>query len=723
MIRILIAQVRPAGSHASIRVLLEQHRDFAVSCEAHDVGGARALLAEGGYDAALIDLELPGGDPLDLAAAIRPGAARVFLVRPDPPITELLDACSAEYLVKPVEPRALDLVLRKLRQWLVSGSPVAGLGPLISIRSGAVRRLVRPEHVWLVASRENYTEVTLAGAVRIFVRRTLQQWLELLPPRQFARVHRSLVINLDGVGRIVRASAGGAKLHFADSALAPLEVKRRHWPTLRSRLEAWRVHGRPSAAPPVGQKSIAVRPFANMSGDPANEPFCDGISEELLDVLAKIPALRVAARTSAFYFKHKAVPIGEMARQLGVEYVGEGSVRRTADRVRIVAQLIRGADGFHLWSERFERDLPDSLTVQDEIAAEVAANLQLKLGAAERQPVAIDPRAHWLMMEGRHFWNLRTPDGFTRAEAAFTHALAIDPRLAPARAGLADVYNVRALYRLADGEEGVADDLTRARQEAIAALRLDPTLAEPHATLGFVAFHEGRLVEAGREFGRVVRKNPNYATGYQFHAWTLCAQGRLDLALVEYNKSIERDPLSFINIDWHAAMLMLAGKLPEALAANERAAALRPDIFVGNLPQRAPILLALGRRDEAVATARRVRGLGRGLPFRRNSDADAIFVLQQAGLGFEAADYGKEILDVLTPENYLRGFILSALGRHDEALPCLERTPTIMQPQLYYSPVWDPVRERAGFQALIAGLGRNHEYRVARETRARMSGV
>ncbi len=588
-------------------------------------------------------------------------------------------------------------------------APAADACVAVNVRG--ITRLIPHQEIRLISSCENYTEV-VCGEGRLLIRRTMQQWTELLPSAQFARVHRGLIINIGRVGHFERPPAEPVRLHFDGADATPLAIKRRHWPALRRRLEAWRLlHARR----PSAEKSIAVLPFANFSRDPAGEIFCDGITEELINVLAKIPALHVAARTSAFHFKNKNLPVAQIAAQLGAEYVVEGSVRRHRGNVRITAQLIDAASGFHLWSETFDRELADLIATQDEIAALVAHNLQLKLHPSPRA-ATIDPTAHRLFLEGRHYWNLRTSDGFARADAALAKALALEPAFAAAHAAVADLSVVRAMYRLADGAPDVTDDVARVHTAAQRALELDPTLGEPHAALGFASFHAGRFKDAVAHFPRAFAANPNYATGYQFYAWTLAGLGRLDDALEEYTRAIALDPLNFINLDRHAAMLVLAGRQAEALDSSERAAALRPDLFIGNLSQRAPILLALDRTDEAVAAARAVRRHSADIPFRRNSDSDAIFVLHQAGHRDEAADYAGELLARLEPENYLRGFVLSAVGRFADAAPALRRTPSIMLPQLYWSPLWRDVRGTAAFKRLIADLGRTAEFCRTRET-------
>ncbi len=591
---------------------------------------------------------------------------------------------------------------------------VPGLsGRLLPVKVGTTSRQLDAQDIWFVAACENYTTVTCIDNQRLLVRRTMREWTRLLPPPQFIRVHRGLIVNLDRVGRVERAAPEATRLHPAGDSAAPFEVKRRYWPAFRARLDAWRV-ARHERTRGQTARSIAVLPFANLTRDRDNEVFCDGISEELLNVLAKIPGLHVAARTSSFHFKGRNLPVGEIARQLAVEYVVEGSLRRSGRRLRITAQLIAAARGFHLWSDNFDREPADILAVQEEIARQIARNLQLHLrdhGPAARP---VDPEAHRLALEGRHFWNLRTGDGFVRAERAFIAALARDPDYAPAHAGLADLYVVRAMYRLADGAADASDDLELVRVSAERALELDPSLGEPHAALGFASFHAGRFGHTDEHFARAFAANPNYATGYQFYAWTLAGRGELDRALAEYARAIALDPLSFINLDRYGAMLALARRWAEALEINERAAALRPDLFVGNLSQRAPLLVALGRRDEAVAAARQVRELGRDQPFRRTSDADAIHALRAAGLPAEAKAYAAEVLARLPESNYLRGFVLAALGRSDEAIAAVGRPPPIMLPFLYWSDMWASARARPGYVRLMATLGRTAEYQRAR---------
>ncbi|MCX6953854.1 MAG: LytTR family transcriptional regulator DNA-binding domain-containing protein [Verrucomicrobia bacterium] len=575
-----------------------------------------------------------------------------------------------------------------------------------------------PEEIQAVTSCENYTQVTLVGGERLLVRRTMRQWAALLPEAQFVRVHRGLLLNLAQIGRVERGPDRTMRVGFLRETAPAVELKSRHWPALRTRLEAWRLAARAARRRGRPERAVAVLPFDNLGGDRRQEIFCDGVSEELLDALAKVPGLRVAARTSAFSFKGRKVPVGEIAHALGVDFVVEGSVRGSAGRVRIAVRLSDAHDGVQVWSATFDREVGDILGAQSEMARLIAGHLQLKLPRGRPPAPPVHPEAHRLAIEGRHYWGLRTADGLARADRAFARAIALMPDHAPAHAGLADVGVVRAMYRLADGEPSADDDLAQARRSARRALELDATLCEPHATLGFALFHGGRLAEGLREFPRAFAANPSYATGYQFYAWTLCGAGQIGRALEEYARAIALDPLAFINLDRYAAMLALAGRWEEALEMSERAAALRPDVFVGNLSQRAVILWALGRTEEALAAARTVRHLAPDAPYRRTSDADAIFVLQQCGAREEAAVYAAERLARLAEGNYLRGFILAAAGRPAEAIGAVASAPPIMLPFLYWSPVWAEARAHPDFSDLIARLGRRGEYRRATAARS-----
>ena len=477
----------------------------------------------------------------------------------------------------------------------------------------------------------------------------------------------------------------------------------------------------PAAPAAISAQSIAVLAFANLSDDKGNEYFSDGISEELLNVLAKVPGLKVSARTSAFFFKGKEVPIPEIAQKLGVAYVVEGSVRKQGDKVRITAQLIKAADGFHLWSDTFTRDVKDIFAVQDEIAGLITQQLQLKLGESLRAAKQVNPEAYRLVLEGRHFWLLRTGDGFARAEAAFNKALALDPAFAEAHAGLADVWSIRAWYRLLGGEADASDDLSRGDAEAQIALKLDPSLAEPYAALGAVRFNQRRYAESEQYYQEALRLNPNYAFAHHWRAQLRGNIGRLDELMTGMNKAIEVDPLAFITLTSHTLFLTFARRYEQALVLSDRALALRSEVFVPLYGNRALLMLAAGRKDEAVTAARTVLNNPQFQP-RWWLDATALYVLRRAGFAAEAQADAERIRAALPARSQLHAPILAALGRPHEALEMLTANgaSSTAISNLFYSEMWDEARADPGFPALITKLGFDAEYRLARETLARM---
>ena len=471
--------------------------------------------------------------------------------------------------------------------------------------------------------------------------------------------------------------------------------------------------------PPVADKSVAVLAFANLSDDKANEYFSDGISEELLNVLAKIPNLKVTARTSSFHFKGKDTPIPEIAKQLGVAYVVEGSVRKSGARVRITAQLIKAADGFHVWSDTFTRELKDIFAVQDEIAGLIAQQLQLKLGAIKLAR-AVDPEAHRLMLEGRHFLAPRTSTGFDQAERAFSQALKIDPQFAQAQAGLATTTALRGRYRLLDGVGRVEEFNQLALTQSRLALQLDSTLAEPHATMGFIYTDNHQLGDAEQEFQLAFAANPNYATAYHWHSHVLASQGRLDLALQEIGRAEALDPVSFIILFIHGFYYHDARQYEEALAVFDRAASLRQESFLPLEAERARVLLELGRNEEALAAARKVLRDPRLLVSGWYAAGEALHVLHRGGAAEEAVGLAGSLVPAMPAGSYQRGYALCAVGKFAEGLSQLEHMPDIVQSRLYWHPMLDSVRDTPAFQQLMVKFNCVEEYKVARATLTRM---
>ncbi len=304
---------------------------------------------------------------------------------------------------------------------------------------------------------------------------------------------------------------------FATLALVAAALLAWQWlrPATPSRLE-----GEAPATPSIPEKSVAVLAFANLSDDKGNESFADSVSEELLNVLGKVHGLKVTARTSAFHFKGKDIPIPEIARQLGVAYVVEGSVRRAGEKVRIAAQLIKAADGFQVWSEDFNRDLKDIFAVQEEIAGLIAKNLELKLGVKPNQS-APNPEAYQLYLEAVRLWGLRDATSLSRAEQLLQRAIALQPDFARAHAAMGFVLSVRSVEGVKDPLSGEGRALNeQALKWAERALALDPDLPEGYAAKGNVLENLGRWTECKEAYRRSIELDPNF----RHRSPVVCAQ-------------------------------------------------------------------------------------------------------------------------------------------------------------------------------------------------------
>jgi tetratricopeptide (TPR) repeat protein len=355
--------------------------------------------------------------------------------------------------------------------------------------------------------------------------------------------------------------------------------------------------------------------------------------------------------------------------------------------------------------------VPRIFAVQDEIAGLIAKSLKLKLGAAVRAAQTVNPEAHRLVLEGRHFWALRTSDGFEKAERAFTKAMEIDPDFAPAHAGLADVWGVRAWYASASGLSSHKENMMKASFEAELALKLDPSLGEANAALGVVYYHQHRWAESERHFVQAFRLNPNYAIAHQWHAHLLAAQGKLDLGLLELERSTALDPLAFSSLIIYASQLNLAQQFQAALAMTDRALALRNGVYPPLQSARAFALLGLGRKDEAAVEARLALDDGPGVTSWWAGE-EAIYVLHRAGSPNEADRH----LSAWEGNGLQIGPMLQAVGRFEDALPILDRIPPTIYARLIYAPYYDAVRGDPRFQHLVRKLGIESEYRQGRAT-------
>ena len=302
-----------------------------------------------------------------------------------------------------------------------------------------------------------------------------------------------------------------------------------------------------SISPPgSGRVMLAVLPFQNLTSDPEQEYFSDGLTEEMIAQLARLNPQRlgVIARTSAMRYKHTDKGIDAIGWELGVSHVLEGSVRRGANRVRVTAQLIQVADQTHLWADSFEGAVGDILLLQRDIARAIATHIGVQLAPREQarlaSPRPVNPEAYEAYLKGRHSWKRRSRESLEKSVGYFNQAIDIDPSYAPAYAGLADVHLTRLDYNHLPPREAFA----LADRALLDALRLDNTLAEPHASLGHLRFHQFNWAAAARHFTRAIELNPGYDTAHYYYANLLVALGRFDEALVEANRALELDPMS-----------------------------------------------------------------------------------------------------------------------------------------------------------------------------------
>src|SRR5712671_6342668 len=323
----------------------------------------------------------------------------------------------------------------------------------------------------------------------------------------------------------------------------------------------------------IPEKSIAVLPFVNMSDEKSNDYFSDGISEELLNLLAKIPQLQVTARTSSFAFKGKETGVPEIARTLHVANVLEGSVRKAGNSVRITAQLIRAGTDTHLWSQTYDRKLDDIFAIQDEIAADVVKQLKVTLLGAAPKVRTTDPEAYALYLQAVQLGRPFTAEAFKQSEALYRKVLAIDPRYAPAWDGLARNFGNETGQGLLPGKEGFA----QAREAAVRALAIDPDYAPAHAQLGWIAMYgDSDLVGAAQHLERALALDPADLRVLTTSVTLLQSLGRLDEALALEEAAVRRDPVNvttLFNLGYHQRM---AGRLDAAISSFRTVLSMSP---------------------------------------------------------------------------------------------------------------------------------------------------
>jgi serine/threonine-protein kinase len=451
-------------------------------------------------------------------------------------------------------------------------------------------------------------------------------------------------------------------------------------------------------------RSLAVLPLENLSGDPAQEFFADGMTEALIARLAQIRALRVISRTSAMQYKGARKPLPEIARALHVDAVVEGSVVRIGSRVRVTAQLIDAATDQHVWVQSYERDADDVLALQAEVAKAIAEEVRIQLSPREQARLSagrpVHPRAYEAYLLGRYHWNRRTASEIRLSLEYFEKAIEADPEYARAHAGVADAYNIMGDQRSIAPQ----DAASRALAAANRALQLDPQLAEAHTSLGFVRFfYQWDWEGAETAFTQALMLNPGYATAHQWYGEAVVAMGRFDEAVNEAKRARELDPLAIIMGTSLGDVLFFARRYDEALAAIRSVLAVDPDFPPANTDL-GRVLTLMGRYDEALACFERAAAAG---GTHVNAMPGRAYTLALAG----RADEARQVLEglmVRRSERYESPHAIAVvhlgLGQREQALDWLETAWRERDRALVWMkvhPRLDPLRAEPRFQELL----------------------
>jgi serine/threonine-protein kinase len=458
------------------------------------------------------------------------------------------------------------------------------------------------------------------------------------------------------------------------------------------------------ASPPPNEKSIAVLPFENLSEEKSSAYFADGIQDEILTRLSKIADLKVISRTSTQRYKHTSQSPSQIAHQLGVANLLEGSVQKTDDQVRVNVQLITAANDTHLWAETYDRELTDIFVVESDIATTIAKTLQARLTGAEEAAIAKRPTAnrevYELCLKGRFFWNKRTAADLRKAIEYFNQALDKDPSYAPAYAGLTDAYLILSQY----GAASPADSFPQAIAAAKKAIELDDTLAEAHTSLACsLAYYDFDFEQSVKEFERAIQLNPNYATA---HHWlsngVLSALGRFERAITEGKRAVELDPLSLvINADL-GQDFFYARRYDEAIAHLRKTIEMDPRFYFAHWVLGTALQLK-GQLSDAIAEYSKAVEL--------NDDPSVLALLGQAYARAGQRDEAQKILVRLSGEAKSRyvqaySFVLMylALGDKERAIDEMERgyrERDANVAQIKTDPMLDDLRGNQRFEALV----------------------
>src|SRR6266487_2667654 len=469
---------------------------------------------------------------------------------------------------------------------------------------------------------------------------------------------------------------------------------------------AWKL--RSGNRPSLIIRSLAVLPLENLSNDASQDYFADGMTDELISDLGQISALRVISRTSVMAYKHTRKSLPQIARELNVDAVVEGTVLRSGDQVRITAQLIEGSADRHVWSQSYQGELRDTLALQNNVARAIADQIRINVSpqeqAALRNVTVVNPVAYESYLKGRYFWNKRTADGLKVALAYFNEAVDEDSKYAQAYSGLADTYAL-----LGDWQYAVMtpkEALPKAKAAAIKALELDRALGEAHNSLAFcLDGFDWDFDSGGNEFRRAIELNPGYATAHHWYAWHLSLLGRYDEAIAEMRKAENLDPLSLIiNADL-AELLVLAHSYDESIRQSRKTIEMDPNFGLAH-NHLGQAYLQNQMYDEAAAELQKAVHLSGNSP-------TCIANLARAYVASGNRSEATKLLNGLKKRSnpgYSHAseiaVIYAALGDTDQAMNWLEKGyEERFNPGVLLRPGFDPLRSDSRFQNLVHRIG------------------
>jgi len=478
---------------------------------------------------------------------------------------------------------------------------------------------------------------------------------------------------------------------------------------LLASLAVWKVYSGNRPSPII--RSLAVLPLESLSNDASQDYFADGMTDELITDLGRISALRVISRTSVMAYKHTRKSLQQIAHELNVDAVVEGTVLRSGDQVRITAQLIEAAEDRHVWSQSYQGELRDTLALQNSVARAIAEQIRISLSSQEQAALKggteVNPVAYESYLRGRYFWNKRTADGLKVALAYFTQAIDEDPNYAEAYSGLADTYAL-----LGDWQYAVMtpkEALPKAKAAAIKALELDSALGEAHNSLAFcLDGFDWDLNAAGKEFQRAIELNPGYATAHHWYAWHLALLHRDDEAIIEMRKAQSLDPLSLvINADL-AELLAIAHSYDESIRWSRKTIEMDPNFGLAH-NHLGEAYLQKHMISEAVAELTEAVKLSNGSP---TCIANLARAYAASGRKIDAETLLNDLKKRSSPGQSLAAeiaAIYASLGDADQAMRWLERGyEERFNPGVLIRPGFDPLRSDPRFEDLVRRVGLPH---------------